>query len=119
MSAHPKPYKLARSLDSRKAESARIRAQWPERIPVICEKVEKSDIPVIDKRKFLVPRDLTFGQFSYVVRKRISLPPEKALFLFVNNTIPPASALLSDIYLSHKDEDQFLYLNYAEESVFG
>lgn len=41
---------------------------------MICEKAEKSDIPEIDKRKYLVPADLTVGQFVYVIRKRIMLP---------------------------------------------
>ena len=30
---------------------------------VICEKADKSDIPDIDKKKYLVPADLTVGQF--------------------------------------------------------
>lgn len=29
---------------------------------VICEKAEKTDIPTIDKKKYLVPADLTVGQ---------------------------------------------------------
>lgn len=49
-------------------------------VQVICEKVEKSDIPTIDKKKYLVPavryfwkteltsQDLTVGQFVYVIR---------------------------------------------------
>lgn len=28
------------------------------------------------------------GQFIYVIRKRIKLDPEKAIFIFVNDTIP-------------------------------
>ncbi len=28
---------------------------------------------------------MTMGQFMYVVRKRISLPAEKAMFIFVDN----------------------------------
>jgi len=32
--------------------------------------------------------DLTVGQFVYVVRKRIKLSPEKAIFVFVKNTLP-------------------------------
>jgi len=36
-----------------------------------------------------VPADLSVGQFTYVIRKRIRLPPEKAIFIFVNNYIPP------------------------------
>lgn len=31
---------------------------------VICEKADKTDIPAIDKKKYLVPADLTVGQVS-------------------------------------------------------
>lgn len=46
----------------------------------------------IDKKKYLVPSDLTCGQFVYVIRKRLKLPAEKAIFLFVNGVIPPTAA---------------------------
>jgi hypothetical protein len=36
-----------------------------------------------------VPSDLTVGQFVYVIRKRIKLSPEKAIFIFVKNVLPP------------------------------
>jgi GABA(A) receptor-associated protein len=75
--------------EKRKSEAERIRAKYPDRVPVICEKADRSDIPDIDKKKYLVPADLTVGQFHYVIRKRIQLAPEKALFLFCSNTIPP------------------------------
>src|SRR4051794_22645777 len=39
--------------------------------------------------RYLVPADLSVGQFVYVIRKRIKLKPEKAIFIFVNNTLPP------------------------------
>jgi GABA(A) receptor-associated protein len=39
--------------------------------------------------RYLVPADLTVGQFVYVVRKRIKLGAEKAIFVFVKNTLPP------------------------------
>ena len=76
-------------IEKRKSEAERIRAKYPDRVPVICEKADRSDIPDIDKKKYLVPADLTVGQFHYVIRKRIQLAPEKALFLFCSNTIPP------------------------------
>ena len=44
--------------------------RYPDRIPVICEKDPRSDIPPVDKRKYLIPMDLTVGQFVYVIRKR-------------------------------------------------
>lgn len=105
--------------EKRQAEASRILQKFNDRIPVICEKVEKSDIAEIDKRKYLVPSDLTVGQFVYVIRKRIKLPSEKAIFIFVNDILPPTAALLSTVYEEHKDEDGFLYVLYSGENTFG
>jgi len=112
-------FKEQHPFDKRKAEAARIRVKYPDRIPVISEKSEKSDIPDIDKKKYLVPADLTMGQFVYVIRKRIKLPADQAIFIFVNNTLPPAAALMSQIYKEHADQDGFLYVTYSGESTFG
>lgn len=112
-------FKDEHSFEKRKAEATRIRSKFVDRIPVICEKVEKSDIPEIDKRKYLVPCDLTVGQFVYVIRKRIRLSSEKAIFIFVNDILPPTAALMSSIYEEHKDEDGFLYVLYSGENTFG
>ncbi|KAH9540621.1 hypothetical protein CY35_14G015000, partial [Sphagnum magellanicum] len=76
---------------------------------LIVEKAEKSDIPNIDKKKYLVPADLT----------RIKLSFEKAIFIFVNNVLPPTTAMMSSIYEEHKDEDGFLYFTYSGENTFG
>ena len=62
----------------------------------------------VDKRKYLIPMDLTVGQFVYVIRKRISIPPEKAIFIFVNDTLPPTAALMSTVYETHRDKDGFM-----------
>ncbi|KAK8249285.1 gamma-aminobutyric acid receptor associated protein, partial [Phyllosticta capitalensis] len=106
-------FKDEHPFEKRKAEAERIRQKYNDRIPVICEKVEKSDIATIDKKKYLVPSDLTVGQFVYVIRKRIKLSPEKAIFIFVDEVLPPTAALMSSIYEEHKDEDGFLYITYV------
>jgi len=62
---------------------------------------------------------LTCGQFLYVIRKRLKLPSEKALFLFVNGSIPATSAMMNNIYEQYHDKDGFLYMSYSEENVFG
>ncbi|KAJ5515376.1 hypothetical protein N7527_006936, partial [Penicillium freii] len=112
-------FKDEHPFEKRKAEAERIRQKYADRIPVICEKVEKSDIATIDKKKYLVPADLTVGQFVYVIRKRIKLSPEKAIFIFVDEVLPPTAALMSSIYEEHKDEDGFLYITYSGENTFG
>ena len=59
-------------------------------------------------------QDLTVGQFVYVIRKRIKLAPEKAIFIFVDEVLPPTAALMSAIYEEHKYvELQHLTLLYA------
>ena len=106
-------------IEVRKKESVKIMEKYPDRIPVICEKDPQSDINNINKIKYLVPKDLTVGQFVYVIRKRIQLSPEKAIFIFVNNTIPPIASLMSSVYTQHKDDDGFLYITYSGENTFG
>ncbi|KAK6460901.1 gamma-aminobutyric acid receptor associated protein [Scheffersomyces coipomensis] len=112
-------FKDEHPFEKRKAESSRITQRFKDRVPVICEKVENSEIPEIDKRKYLVPLDLSVGQFVYVIRKRIKLPSEKAIFIFINDILPPTSALISTIYEEHKDDDGFLYVLYSGENTFG
>ncbi|KAI3419250.1 uncharacterized protein J3R85_013240 [Psidium guajava] len=112
-------FKLQRPFEMRRAEASRIREKYPDRIPVIVERADRSNISHIDKRKFLVPADITAGQLVYVVRKRIKLSPEKALFIFVKNTLPPTASLMAAIYEEFKDEDGFLYLTYSGENSFG
>ncbi|OMO78554.1 Autophagy protein Atg8 ubiquitin-like protein [Corchorus capsularis] len=102
-------FKIEHDFEKRRAEAARIREKYPDRIPVIVEKAERSDIPNIDKKKYLVPADLTVGQFVYVIRKRIKLSAEKAIFIFVDSVLPPTGAIMSTIYDEKKDEDGFLH----------
>lgn len=66
--------------------------------------MEKSDIPTIDKKKYLVPADLTVGQFVYVIRKRIKLSPEKAIFIFVNEILPPTAGKKNIEWLVKRQE---------------
>ncbi|XP_042405608.1 autophagy-related protein 8C-like [Zingiber officinale] len=112
-------FRMEHPFERRQAEAVRISEKYPDRIPVIVEKAERSDIPDIDKKKYLVPADLTVGQFVYVVRKRIKLSAEKAIFIFVKNALPPTAAMMSAIYEEHKDEDGFLYMTYSGENTFG
>ena len=113
-------YKKNNSLEKRSKESENILKKYPNRIPVIVEKSNRcKDINDIDKSKFLVPNDLTMNQFIYVIRKRLKLSAEKALFIFINNKILPNSKTLNEIYQEEKDEDNFLYMNYANENTFG
>ena len=118
---YPTRFAEQHSFEKRYDESIRIREKYPDRIPIICEKDFRSvDVPDIDRKKYLVPMDLSIGGFMYVIRKRIKLTPEKSIYLFVNNTVLPAtSQLIGTIYSEHHNSDGFLYITYAGESTFG
>jgi len=107
------------TLEERRLKSENIRTKHPERVPVICIKDPKSQIPDIDRNKFLVPADLTVSQFTLVIRKRVKLPPETAMYLFIKNRFPSPTALMSTVYEEDKDEDGFLYIMYSGENTFG
>jgi len=107
-------------LQHRSQEATRIRKTYPDRLPLIVEPGESCKLPKIDKRKYLVPPDLTVGQFIYVIRKRIKLSSAEAVYLFVNdNTLLPSCDLMQNVYNMYKNEDGFLYFTYHGESTFG
>ena len=101
-------------------EALKITQKYPFKIPIICEKYPNlSNIPDIKKHKYLVPMELTIGNFLYIIRKNINITPEKALFIYINNIIPPTSTNMITLYDNYKDEEGFLYINYSSENTFG
>ena len=112
-------FKEENTFDQRLADSKRIKLKYPERIPVIVEKNPNTHIADIDKHKFLVPADITVAQFLWIIRKRIDLSAEKALFLFIGKSMPQSSATMGQLYEDFKDDDGFLYAGYSGENSFG
>lgn len=97
-----------------------ILEKYPDRVPLIIQpsKNDRDAFP-IDKSKYITPRDLSMMQLQQIIRKRIHFPPEKALFMFVNNKIYPITSLIGNIYDDNKDTDGFLYITYCQENTFG
>jgi len=107
------------TLDERCEESIKIMKKYPSRIPIIVEKCDKCNFQDIDKRKYLVPKDLNINQFTFIIRKRIKLDSSQAIFLMVNNVLCPSNITIGDIYDSYHHDDGFLYITYASENTFG
>ena len=79
-------FQQTHSFQKRANEAQRIIDKYPDRVPVIVEKDYRcKDIPDIDRKKYLVPDDLSIANFMYVIRKRIKLNAEKSLYLFFND----------------------------------
>lgn len=114
-------FKNKRSFQQRIDESTRIMEKYPERIPlIVCRANTCKDVPDIDRHKYLVPRDLTMGQFMHVIRQRIKLEPHISIYLMINGcTMPATSQLMGVLYNENHDEDGFMYIIYTGESTFG
>jgi GABA(A) receptor-associated protein len=101
-------------------KSQLILEKYPDRVPVIIQPspTDRGAYP-IDKSKYITPRELTLLQLQQIIRKRIKLPAEKALFMFINNKVFPITSIIGPLYDEHKNKDGFLYVTYCQESTFG
>ncbi|KAE8602063.1 hypothetical protein XENTR_v10013868 [Xenopus tropicalis] len=115
------PFKQRKSLASRKEEVIGIKAKFPTKIPVIVERYRREKyLPLLDKTKFLVPKDLSMMQFINIIRNRMNLSATQAFYLLVNNkSLASMSLTMAELYRDHKDEDGFLYMTYASQEMFG
>ena len=143
-------YKHEHSFEQRRFESERIRRRYPDRVPVIVQPFHTSSttssilsnslfrsftssssattascydttIARLENEKFLVPSELSFGQFAYNIRRRLRLRAEHALFFYIGShgKQPMLSSTMDVLYNDNKDVDGFLYVCYADEKVFG
>lgn len=88
------------------------------RVPVILETAPHVPFK-LEKCRFWVPAAGTVADLMQSVRKQTKLGPEQALFLFVNNTLPPMNMLMSQLYRTHSASDRFLYAVLHTETTFG
>lgn len=114
-------YKKSKLLLERQNEAKEVIEKYPQRIPVICERDPGSTLEEIQKKKYLVPYDMTVSQFSFIIRQKLRLTKESALFLLVNGKVSiVGNQTMSEIYQTHKDiEDGFLYITYTSQLTWG
>ncbi|XP_041982973.1 uncharacterized protein LOC121736016 [Aricia agestis] len=114
-------FKTKKTYLSRKEEVKAIKSKFPTKVPLIVERYEKErSLPTFDKKKFLVPEDITMSQFLVVIRNRIRIKPNQALYLIINNrSMLSMSLTMAQAYDLYGDEDGFLYITYASQEVFG
>lgn len=125
-------------LEKEMAETKRMLGKYPDRVPLWVERsepptgifpqlVEKimgtnGQMADIAQHKYLVPHDTTVGSFVFFLRKRLSLKPEEAIYIFVRNdtnqrmTLPPASSMLKELYV---DRTRYMTIVYDKEATFG
>ncbi|XP_026136592.1 microtubule-associated proteins 1A/1B light chain 3C [Carassius auratus] len=115
------PFKLKKCLATRKDEVCTIRSKFPNKLPVIVERyLREKKLPLLDKTKFLVPHELTLGQFLSLLRSKIALEASQALYLLISGKNTSClSASMGEVYSQFRDPDGFLYITYASQDMFG
>jgi len=94
-----------------------ILRRHPDRVPVYVK--VRGDIE-LERPKYLVPKDMSVGQFTVHVRKSMKLNKHDAVFMFVNGSVlPPVSKLIGDLYKEFAKSDGMLHITYAKENTFG
>ena len=104
-------FKQTIPFNKRVEEANKVLEKYPNRIPIIVERGSNT-VKQINRKKYLVPHDLSVGQFMHVIRQRINLDSSEAIYLFCNGKITPTSKLLSELYSMEQSEDKFLYFQY-------
>lgn len=103
-------------LEFRIQTSDKILLKYQQRVPIIVECKKGIEI---DKNKFVIPKNLTIGQALYVIKKRINIQPQQAIFLICNNSLLMNTDTIENVYNKYKDEDGFLYIFITLENTFG
>ena len=114
-------YKINNSLDNRKSQYRKVIENHPDSVPVILERAKGCTINKTIKTKYILSKELTMAELVKIIREKLELSPERAIFLLVNGkTSLTGDSNLIDIYEKYADkEDGFLYIAYASELTWG
>lgn len=117
------PFYASMTFSERREMSAKLRQQMPDRCPVIVERASGTTLPLLKKRKFLVPYTMTNAMFAYSIRKSLEVPASKGVWLSTadlrKTPLGPPQDTVMEFYGHYASDDGFLYLEYREENVFG
>ena len=86
--------------------------EFPGRVPILLYRKKDDDLPILPKTRYLVPLDMPFMHFMSVLRKKLILPPHKALFLLTRKRRLVHNAMqVGGVYESDKCDDGFLRIH--------
>jgi GABA(A) receptor-associated protein len=116
-------FKKEKTLTERKNYSNYLLEKYPDRVPVIIKKSENDKIlqdNITGYSRYLMPKNLKISEVLFIIRNKINLKKEEAVFIFVNgNILVPMNETIGSMYDLHKSEDGFLYIIYSSENTFG
>lgn len=108
-------------MDTQASHRNHVLHRYPGRIPVVMHRHTSCRPGVkLDKCRFIVPSDLTFSQFAYILRKRLTLCPSEALFFFSDQkALLNQSETIGMLHDKYQDDEHHLNVTYTTENCFG
>ncbi|CDW74534.1 UNKNOWN [Stylonychia lemnae] len=114
-------FKQRNPLDKRVKWAEQALEQYPHKYPLIIERAaDQSKIIELTNPKFLMPKVFKVSEVQTIIRKKLQLTREQNIFLLANGKhIMKQDQTLMQVYDRHRDDDGFLYIQYALEQTMG
>ena len=90
---------------------------YPTKVPIIIDLDKKSNIE-LEKKKYIVPKDITLRQFHCILSKNLTVNSKQSVIMFINNTLPMLNDTIGNVY-SKNNVSGFLYIQLNIENTFG
>jgi hypothetical protein len=103
------------------SQATKIKQKYPDFCTIYCV---SHDFP-LPKNKYLIKKDMTFGQLIYIIRKKLALKEEEGIFFLIKSPkdgeiVAKTSDIVGTLYNDHCDpEIGCLYITILKENVFG
>lgn len=103
-------FKQTHEFCTRILEACRLRRDYPEEIPLICEVTTGINEPS-GLACLRVSKAYSIGDFMNDVKKRVNDPDNQLINVYFSGILLDKSIMIAQLYDQHKDEDLFLYLS--------
>ena len=95
-----------------------ISEKYPNQVPIIVLKSGSSNLTSLDKKKFVVYRQVYISDFKLFIQKRINLKMNQAFYFFYNSCLINNNITIGEVF-DKNNENGVLYINYCGEDAFG
>jgi len=116
------------SIEIRQTVGESMRAKYNDSVPVVIQKMIQSKAPLLDKKKYLIPKAQTIEEFvnmieNYVKNKSDIAPSNIKIYIegpkdseyYTMNDETVNSVEMGKVYSAYRWNDQFLYVIYSVE----
>uniref|UniRef100_A0A7S1I8Q0 Autophagy-related protein n=1 Tax=Eutreptiella gymnastica TaxID=73025 RepID=A0A7S1I8Q0_9EUGL len=112
--------KVKNTTKNRQAEVAKILAENPNCIPIRCSRADycSPSLPVLEKRKFVAPKEMSLTNFTEHVRAKLQVAKSTPLYVFKESQESlSTTGSLQQFYDQFKHADGFLHLQYSDKRL--